>query len=190
MLRAPRVLLIGLDAAEPSLLRAWARNGHMPALRRVMDSGVSTSLGSLARHFPDQVWPALYSSCNPAQIPAPFFISPHREHSGCEVVTNMAAAREPFWQTAARHGRRCVVIDPPKVGLLPPQGGVQLTGWGPHATLEPLVSQPRELAARVTRTGATRSIHATITAAARASTPACAMPCCAASRCAGASSSI
>jgi predicted AlkP superfamily phosphohydrolase/phosphomutase len=144
-----RVLLVGLDAAEPSLLEAWARDGHLPAIRRLMDEGESTRLSSLAQHFPDLVWPALYGSRNPAQLPAPFFISPRPDGRGFEFFDDLAVDVEPFWCTAAQQGRRCIVVDVPKTGLLPPAGGIQLVGWGPHATFQPCVSYPPDLAARV-----------------------------------------
>jgi predicted AlkP superfamily phosphohydrolase/phosphomutase len=149
MPQGSRVLLIGLDAAEPSLLRAWAREGHLPALRGLLDDGVSTNLASVARHFPDLVWPALYGSRNPAQLPAPFFVSPARHGCGFEFFDDLAVDVEPFWCTAARHGRRCIVVDVPKTALAPPAEGIQLTGWGPHATFQPCVSYPEDLAARV-----------------------------------------
>lgn len=149
MARTPRVLLIGLDAGESSLIREWARSGYLPNLRRILDGGASADLSSTARHFPDVVWPVIYTSKGPARFEPYFFIRPKQATARLEIVDHTLSGHEPFWVTAARHGRRCAVIDAPKIGLQPPAGGVQLSGWGCHATLSPLASQPADVAAGV-----------------------------------------
>jgi predicted AlkP superfamily phosphohydrolase/phosphomutase len=144
-----RVLLIGLDAAEPSLLRAWADAGHLPNLRRLLESGSSADLTSPARHFPDVVWPVLYTSRNPARIAPYFFIRPSPATARLELVHHDMSGADPFWRTASRHGRGCAVIDAPKIGPHPPLDGIQLVNWGAHATTAPMASHPGDLAARV-----------------------------------------
>jgi predicted AlkP superfamily phosphohydrolase/phosphomutase len=144
-----RVLVIGLDAAEPSLLRAWARDGRLANLRRLIDTGASGDLGSPARHFPDVVWPVLYTGRGPGHVAPYFFIRPHPATARLELVHHDMSGAEPFWRTASRHGRRCAVVDAPKIGPHPPVDGIQLVNWGAHATTAPMASHPADLAPRV-----------------------------------------
>ena len=144
-----RVLLIGLDAAEPSLLRAWAAAGFLPNLHRIVATGSSADLTSPARHFQDAVWPVLYTSRNPARVAPHFFIRPNPATARLELVHHDMSGAEPFWLTASRHRRRCAVVDAPKIGPHPPVDGIQLVNWGAHATTAPMASHPDNLAPRV-----------------------------------------
>ena len=146
MTRAPQVLAIGLDAGEPALIREWARGGYLPNLRRVLETGVVSDLTSVGRHFPDVVWPAVYTSRGPARFEPYFFIRPKPGTAHLEVVGHTLSGADPFWVTAARHGRRCAVVDAPKIGIHAPANGMQLAGWGAHSTLSELASHPAELA--------------------------------------------
>ena len=69
-----RVLLIGLDAAEPALISKWSEQGYLPHLRRLMEGGVEANLRSVAPEFPDEVWPSIYASQNAAQTGKYYYI--------------------------------------------------------------------------------------------------------------------
>ncbi len=144
-----RVLVIGLDAAEASLLRAWAREGYLPTMRRLLETGHATDLVSPANHFPDVVWPILYTSRGPGRISPYFFILPDPAAGTLQLVHHELSGAEPFWRTASRCGKSCAVIDAPKIGPQPPIGGIQLVNWGGHANTAKPTSHPIGLAAEV-----------------------------------------
>ena len=52
---SPRVLLLALDSAEPTLIRRWTAEGRLPNLAGLMQSGASADLRSAAEEFPDEV---------------------------------------------------------------------------------------------------------------------------------------
>lgn len=56
----PRILVVGLDAAEPALLRRWCAAGHLPTLRLLLDGSAWGEVGSGSSHFPDTAMLAAY----------------------------------------------------------------------------------------------------------------------------------
>jgi len=144
-----RVLVIGLDAAEPSLLRRWCRSGDLPALRRVLDGGATGVLETGSRQFPDVAVFSAYTGLHPARLGRYFFIQQRRDAPRLEILNTVLPNGEPFWVTAGRHGRRCVVVDTPKIALSPPAGGVHVIGWGAHGFNSPFLAQPADVGAEI-----------------------------------------
>jgi len=63
--QASRVLLIGLDAAEPRLVERWMTDGSLPNLRRLRDSGSYGRLASTADWISASPWPTFYTGTSP-----------------------------------------------------------------------------------------------------------------------------
>lgn len=144
-----RVLVIGLDAAEPSLLHRWCRSGDLPALRRLLDRSATGTLETGTQQFPDAAFYSAYTGLRPARLGRYFFIQPSRTAARLELVGEALPAGEPFWVTAGRHGRRCIVVDTPKIALCPPAGGVHVIGWGTHGFNSAFDTHPRSVATEI-----------------------------------------
>jgi len=145
----PRVLLIGLDAAEPSLLRRWCASGDLPALRRLSEAGASAEIETGSQQFPDAAAFSAYTGLRAGRLGRYFFIQQRADAQGLTLLDERLPHGEPFWMTASRHGRRCVVIDTPKIALYPPANGIHVVGWGPHGFNSPLRTSPVELGAEI-----------------------------------------
>jgi predicted AlkP superfamily phosphohydrolase/phosphomutase len=62
-----RVLMIGLDAADLLLVDRWIEEGHLPNLRRMMESGVSGRLQTSARYLVGSPWPTFFTGVPPTR---------------------------------------------------------------------------------------------------------------------------
>lgn len=144
-----RVLLIGLDAAEPALLQRWMQSGDLPNIRRLADAGAAAELSTPALQFPDLTFLSAYTSRNPANLGRYFFIQPRTSGPGLRILDERLTCGEPFWLTAARHGRRCTVVDTPNLAVYPPDGGVHVVGWGAHGFTEGLAAHPPSIAREI-----------------------------------------
>lgn len=140
----PRLLMVGLDAAERTLVRRWADTGYLPNLARLASRAGMHDLGSPALQFPDQVWPSIYLSRSPANLNRYFYIRVQPGEWKLEMVGDDLAGT-PFWVEAGRHGRLSVVVDAPKTALSPPFNGRQIACWGSHASHAVTASHPPEL---------------------------------------------
>jgi predicted AlkP superfamily phosphohydrolase/phosphomutase len=147
MTNRQRVLLIGLDAAEPALIRRWSQEGHLPNLGKLLE-GVASNLKSVAPEFPDEVWPSIYASQNAAQTGKYYYIQLQPGTLKFHMLDDKPRG-EQFWSTASKAGRRCAVIDAPKTALAPSINGIQIANWGCHATRCATASHPPELLAKV-----------------------------------------
>ena len=143
-----RVLLIGLDAAEPALISKWSEEGHLPHLRRLMEGGVAANLRSVAPEFPDEVWPSIYASQNAAQTGKYYYIQLQPGTLKFHMLDDKPRG-EQFWSIASKAGRRCAVIDAPKTALAAVINGLQIANWGCHATRCDTASHPPELLQQV-----------------------------------------
>ena len=143
-----RVLLIGLDAAEPALIHKWSDEGHLPHLRHLMESGTATNLRSVAPEFPDEVWPSIYASQNAAQTGKYYYIQLQPNTLKFQMLDDKPRG-EQFWSIASKAGRRCGVVDAPKTALAPAINGIQIANWGCHATRCDMASHPTDLLQQV-----------------------------------------
>lgn len=142
-----RVLFIGLDAAEPDLLRDGAATGALPALARMAVSGASAPLDNCMLTLPGAVWPEIASGVSCGRLPR--FFHPR------QVITGEAAPRplraddvagDPtFWSIASARGRRVAVVDIPHAPLASDVNGVQVVEYGLHDSHFGRASHPLSL---------------------------------------------
>ncbi len=146
-----RVLVIGLDAAEATILEGWASEGFLPNIARLMHTGSVARLANSLDTLPGAIWPEINSgrSCGKAGI----FYTPLQIHTG-EAEMRPIEAQEfdtakDYWSIASRAGRRVCVIDQPHCALNTTLNGIQITEWGLHDRLLTEQSQPPPLLSEV-----------------------------------------
>jgi predicted AlkP superfamily phosphohydrolase/phosphomutase len=67
MTKAPKVVVIGLDAATWTLIRPWMAEGSMPNLARLMQGGVSGTLESVMPPITPPAWTSFMTGKNPGK---------------------------------------------------------------------------------------------------------------------------
>ncbi|MCP5366130.1 MAG: alkaline phosphatase family protein [Hyphomicrobiales bacterium] len=129
-----KVLVVGLDAAEPTLLEKWAAEGHLPVLARVMAAGTGGRLGNCMETLPGAIWPEIWSgrSCGNSGV----FYTPDQIHTGETGLRPLEHdemdAADNYWSLASQAGRRVCVVDQVQVPLNPGLNGIQVLEWGLH----------------------------------------------------------
>ena len=107
------VVVIGLDAAEATLLEKWADEGYLPMFAHLRRQGAVSRLENCLETLPGAIWPELETGRSGAKLG--LFYHP------CQLHTGEARARavEPaevnsnqyYWSIASGAGRRVAVID-------------------------------------------------------------------------------
>lgn len=145
-----RVLLIGLDAAEPRLIERWTEDGSLPRLRELRRDGAYGRLDPPDGCLIGLPWPSFFTGCSVA------------EHGLYKymiwVPDRMREVRprprilplEPFWRTFGPQDPRPVVMDVPLVYAPAPFAGAEVAGWATHERLNEPGTYPPELARRLT----------------------------------------
>ncbi|HEY8006302.1 MAG TPA: alkaline phosphatase family protein [Methylocella sp.] len=142
-----RVIFIGLDAAESTLLERWAAEGFCPSLSSAMERGATIRLSSPLETLPGAVWPEIGSSMGCGRHA--HFYHGQQLRTG-EVVKRAIEPKEVdtelyYWARASRAGKRVFISDIPQTVPVPDFNGLQLFEWGTHDRNFAITSEPPSL---------------------------------------------
>lgn len=141
-----RLLIVGIDAATPDLVRRWARRGDLPTLGRLMRDGVYGPLRSVPNMITPAAWSSFATGCNPAKHGI-FFFTERVPGSYAERFINGAARVLPaFWSIASQRQVRSIVVNVPMTFPADPINGVMVSGMDAPSPDDPGFTHPPELA--------------------------------------------
>ncbi len=116
-----RVLLIGWDAADWRVIEPLIEQGKMPALKRLMDAGVSGNLATLRPAYSPMLWTSIATGKRPYKHGIHGFIEPTPDGRGVRPVTNLSRSVKAVWNILTQIGKTSNVI-----------------GWWPSHPAEPI----------------------------------------------------
>ena len=152
MARKAKLLAIGLDALEQSLVRQWMESGELPALASLQERAVRGSTTNEPGLYTGSVWPSIFTGVSAGRHGCYYyrqivngtyntvhFLPEHLKHP-------------PFWKALSDQGLRVAVIDVPKSMLTENLNGIQVVDWGLHDPSLPAVrTWPPDLAHEITQ---------------------------------------
>ncbi len=154
---APKVLAIGLDGAERSLVERWMASGDMPVLRGLRARGMWATVASPPGFGDDAAWASFHTAVSPARHARSYYTQVWRGTYRTVTWRDTDLQRAPFWNTVSQAPRRVAVLDLPKCPLSRDIDGVHLADWLVHGHDEPQPrSWPPDLAAGLVSTYGTR----------------------------------
>jgi predicted AlkP superfamily phosphohydrolase/phosphomutase len=129
-----RVVAIGIDAAEPSLVRRLIERGDLPVLQSLAAGGVWGPVSSPAAMSSGALWPTFLTGRPPAEhgLYGEWLWKPDA----------MGLARvswdhlQPFWQDDVSRGRTVTILDVPFAPRLDRPGCTEVLDWGAHDFLK------------------------------------------------------
>jgi len=136
------VLLIGIDAAEISLVERWMEEGALPNMSSLRERGAFGPLASTAEWLVGSPWPTFYTSTGPSEHGMYHYLIWRPEHMATERPSSSWMPLKPFWRDLGDNDKRVVAIDIPLAYTPEPLAGVEIAGWATHETLEPPASYP------------------------------------------------
>ena len=143
-----RVLVIGLDAAEATLIERWSQSGLLPSLAALGQGGQVVRLDeNPLKSLPEAIWHELHTGISAHEL--------GRYYVPRQIRTGEARARrlrtdeiDPsqfYWSIASAAGRRVAVVDPVHGVAAPDLNGIQLFEYGLHDRHFAVASQPPSL---------------------------------------------
>jgi predicted AlkP superfamily phosphohydrolase/phosphomutase len=143
------VMVIGVDAGEPVMVERWMDQGLLPTMARLRAKGTYTRLKTYEYCRAETVYATFLTGCKAKSTGkwCAFKFDP-ADYSVDERVTYTFDQYPPFY--AACHGRRVAVFDVPQSRLVDSVDGIQVLGWGAHASHTGSVSIPDGLLAELT----------------------------------------
>jgi len=145
-----RVLMIGLDAADPVLVERWIEDGTLPHLAALRSSGAHGRLRTPASCLAGAPWPTFYTGQPPSHHGIYHDFQWRQDRMGYARPTPEWLAAEPFWREIDGHVD-VVAYDVPMTLGCGPFRGVEVTGWASHDKLGPPAAHPPELIEEIRR---------------------------------------
>jgi predicted AlkP superfamily phosphohydrolase/phosphomutase len=145
-----RTLFVGLDAADPFLLRRWAEEDALPRFAALSRDAAEFALANPLAVVGGGVWQDLATgrSCGRTGI---FFPARqlHTGESSMRPVERAEVDPRAFWTAASDAGKRVAVVDVPHSVAPPALNGVFVAEWGTHDRLFGEESNPPGLLAEL-----------------------------------------
>jgi predicted AlkP superfamily phosphohydrolase/phosphomutase len=147
-----RVLAIGIDAAEPTLVRSLIARGKLPTLARLLDGGTWHRVLSPAHIGSGAVWPTFLTGTDPAAhgVYGEWAWQP----GTMDVARYSNRALTPFWAALAGRGITVGVLDVPFAPPVALTTGFAIGEWGAHD----VIGEEMTVAPAAHRDGALRRI--------------------------------
>jgi len=141
-----KLLVIGLDAASPVLLRRWTADGSLPALRELMGRGIVGDSRSVPGLFVGATWPSFYTGQHPGRHGVYWLDRLLPGTYRTQRVRARDLGRCPaVWDVLSAAGRSVAVLDVPLTRLSPGIAGTQVVEWGVHDAAFGFRTAPRAL---------------------------------------------
>jgi len=103
-----KVFVLGLDGATWDLLDPLVRNGDLPHLKRLMDQGVSGTLGSVFPPLSPVAWTSVMTGKNSGKHGVFEFLEYSHNPLHGRVNSSRAIKTDLVWEIAGRHGKKSV----------------------------------------------------------------------------------
>lgn len=149
LMTPPRVLIIGLEMGDETLILDWSAAGKLPVLRQLLDGGAWGELESTASHLSGSAWPTVYTGVLPGQHGVYAYLQPLPGRQGWVPFFAELYGAPSFWHTLDQAGYRCIVFDAPYTYPEPGFGGKQIFDWATWERFAGRRSMPRSLIYRL-----------------------------------------
>ena len=124
------VVAVGIDAAEPALVRSLMAQGALPCLRALAEGGAWARVTSPADIGSGAVWPTFMTGSAPRQhgicYDWPW------DPDGMRIAHLTTSHLTPFWKAFALEGYAVGVVDVPFAPIAGVPRGIEISEWGSH----------------------------------------------------------
>lgn len=131
-----------MDGADPALALKWADEGHLPALRSLLQRGSGGVLLSTPNAMSPAAWSSFATGLNPGRHGIFYFLD--RKPGTYELMHSGPRTRTgtTFWSALSAAGKRVAVLHEPMTYPAEAVNGVQLCGWLAPGTNAPGYTYP------------------------------------------------
>ena len=128
------IIALGLEAAEPSLIKKYCAEGHLPTFKKLLEDGSFSEALSPSSISSGSTWASVNTGVNPAKHGIGFY---HRQlKSGTYDIVKKYAddiKADPFWKGLVGKGKKMAILDAPEIYPIPDFDGIIIAGWGGEA---------------------------------------------------------
>jgi predicted AlkP superfamily phosphohydrolase/phosphomutase len=150
MQKAKKIMIIGLDGVPLDIIQRWAEAGHLPTLRRLMESGAVGQLRSTIPPTSGPSWSSFVTGMNPGKTGIYDFLYRKEGTYNFPPVNASQRGGTTIWRYLSEGGHRVGVVNLPMSYPVEPINGFMISGWmTPYAATDYI--HPPELAQELER---------------------------------------
>ena len=138
-----KVLAIGLDAADPTLIEKWMAEGYLKNLSSLRSKGTYGRLSSSADWLVGSVWPTFYTGTLPGTHGFYHYLQWRSDKMAYDRPNPKWISANPFWRQLD-DSCRVIAVDIPLTFPPTPFNGIEISGWALHDRIFPASSFPKE----------------------------------------------
>ena len=127
-----RVTVLGLDGADPDIMRRLMKQGRLPALETIAENAIFTELEAPIPFHSGPSWTAFATGRNPGKTGVFSFVGFDQGEHRLRMLYSRDVHAETWWQAASRHGRSCAILNVPLTHPPQPLLGAMLAGLPAH----------------------------------------------------------
>ena len=140
-----RIVTLGLDAADATLIARWIEEGSLPTLRALRDNGVWVSLLHPTAIPSAAVWPSIFTGVLPGKHGIIHNLQFDSNSQTIALTHPSQCFLPPFWRLLDQGGHRSTIVDVPFNYPLSGFAGTQILDWGTYERHYRSHSLPREV---------------------------------------------
>jgi len=130
----PRVMLIGLDGAEPTLVHRWINEGKLPNLKSIAERGSLLPCASTTPFATFPAWTTCTTGVNPGKHGIIDFTRMKQGEYAIQFVNSTARRTPALWNTLSEAGKRCCILGVPATYPPEPLNGIMISGFDSPVT--------------------------------------------------------
>jgi predicted AlkP superfamily phosphohydrolase/phosphomutase len=132
---AGRVIVIGFDGLEPTMVRKWVDQGKLPTFARLIDEGIFGDLITVLPPSSAPAWTSATTGVNPGKHGIYGFLKTTESDVNAPPIFNTSLDRGfvPVWEVLGDYGRKSCVINIPLSSPADSLNGIMIAGF-PHAS--------------------------------------------------------
>jgi predicted AlkP superfamily phosphohydrolase/phosphomutase len=139
-----RLFILGLDGGTFDLIRPWVREGRLPNLARLLDSGSHAELASTIPPMTPPGWTSFMTGMNPGKHGIFDFTEREPGRYGVKIVNATDRQARSIWSLLSQSGKRVASIGVPLTYPPEPVNGVMISGFD-SPVLDRRIMYPPEL---------------------------------------------
>jgi predicted AlkP superfamily phosphohydrolase/phosphomutase len=130
-----RVIVLGFDGLEPTMVREYAAEGRLPTFSRLMKEGTFGDLITVLPPSSASAWTSAVTGVNPGKHGIYGFLKTGVGDPKGAAVFNTSRDRgfAPVWEVLGRYGRRSYIVNVPLSSPADSLNGLMVAGF-PHAS--------------------------------------------------------
>jgi predicted AlkP superfamily phosphohydrolase/phosphomutase len=130
-----RVIIIGFDGLEPTMVRKWVAEGILPTFAKLTDEGAFGDLITVLPPSSASAWTSAVTGVNPGKHGIYGFLKTTGGDAGAAPVFNTSRDRgfAPVWEILGAYGRKSYIMNIPLSSPADSLNGLMIAGF-PHAS--------------------------------------------------------